>query len=66
MAGPIIETAREAFDLDVQTAREKLKQKDVDMAVEQRERLQNMMNSGGCCNAAMAAQASREEGTEYR
>lgn len=66
MAGPFVNAVREAFDLDVETAREKVKNGDLEVELEQRERLEAMMDSGGCCNAAMAAQATREEGTEYR
>lgn len=67
MPGPIIEAAREVLGIeDEDTVRERIADGTVlaEHQEEMNERLRG--NGGGCCNATMAAKASRRNGEEYR
>lgn len=67
MAGPVIEALKDRLGVeDEATVRERLEESPV--LEKQRQRLQDKMGdgAGGCCNAAMAAKATRREGKEFR
>lgn len=65
MAGPVIEAVKDAMGIDdSQTVREQL---DSGRPLKKhQERLSDNIEDGGCCDAAMAAEATRREGKEYR
>lgn len=75
MAGELIQAVKETVQSDesildaLNEDKSTIQQlKDGELAKEQRQQIQQRMkeNAGGCCNAATAAEAVRNERTEYR
>lgn len=67
MAGPIVEAIKDFTDRDFSGIGAVGEADREVIAEERKEQLQGIMNQeGGCCNAAMAAEASREEESHYR
>lgn len=67
MAGPVIEALKERLGVeDEATMRERID--DSPLLENHTEKLQDELgdSGGGCCNAAMAAEAIRNNGKEYR
>jgi hypothetical protein len=63
MPGPIVEAVREQLGMeDTPTVREHIEEN----LAQHRQELDERINGGGCCNAAMAAKATRRNGKEYR
>jgi len=75
MAGPLIEKVKEELGIEgsvaevAQEAIDNVDEKNVGQGAIIRERkreLKESMDSGGCCNAFQAAEATRNGGKEYR